>query len=302
MFLFHTPFSCFILVRFEHSLCTTHLTNISSWRRKTNDCHLTHGINLDYRKTFLVINFLRLIHSEIIHQGIHLCAPQREQGSVPQETGSGTLYAREMTNKIEAQFQCRHLQEGRRLWVLQYRWISRRIPWSDSKDSKYRNCNSTNSRIHNHFLVWKIRFQNQVTTCSDFPSDATLWVKEVEKVESVEELKSSRSVSGNNFPNFEMLDAKTASEHDHPEFTSQEEGQSQGTESPERGPFSTRKTDRLHDQRLFSGNWRSWYRIGLCCFILCYSPNWRRSGIRYKMARNSLPMSKIPSDEILESL
>ena len=46
------------------------------------------------------------------------------------------------------------------------------------------------------FLVWKTRFKNHVTTCSDFPSDAMLWVKEVEMVDSLDELKSSRSVSG----------------------------------------------------------------------------------------------------------
>ena len=44
-------------------------------------------------------------------QGIHPCAPQRERESVPQAAGSGT----EMTNKVETQFQCRHLQRGRRL-------------------------------------------------------------------------------------------------------------------------------------------------------------------------------------------
>ena len=61
------------------------------------------------------------------------------------------------------------------------------------------------------FLVGKIRFKNQVTTCSDFPSDAMLWIKEVEMVDSVDELKSLRSICGKNFPNFEMLDAKIAS-------------------------------------------------------------------------------------------
>ena len=30
------------------------------------------------------------------------------------------------------------------------------------------------------FLVRKIRFKNQVTTCSDFPSETMLWIKEVE--------------------------------------------------------------------------------------------------------------------------
>ena len=57
----------------------------------------------------------------------------------------------------------------------------------------------------------EIRFKNQVTTCSDFPSDAMLWIKKVEMVDSLDELKSLRSVSGMNVPNFEMLDAKIAS-------------------------------------------------------------------------------------------
>ena len=64
---------------------------------------------------------------------------------------------------------------------------------------------------HNHCFVWKIRFKNQVTTCSDFPSEAMLWIQEVEMVDSLEELESSRSISGKNFPIFEMLDAKIAS-------------------------------------------------------------------------------------------
>ena len=38
-----------------------------------------------------------------------------------------------------------------------------------------------------------------------------LWINEVEMVDSLDELKSSRSVAGKNFPNFEMLDAKIAS-------------------------------------------------------------------------------------------
>ena len=38
-----------------------------------------------------------------------------------------------------------------------------------------------------------------------------LWIKEVEMVDSSDELNSSRSVCGKDFPNFEMLDAKIAS-------------------------------------------------------------------------------------------
>ena len=36
------------------------------------------------------------------------------------------------------------------------------------------------------FLVWKIRFTNQVTACSDFPSEAMLWIKQVEMVDSLD--------------------------------------------------------------------------------------------------------------------
>ena len=73
-------------------------------------------------------------------------------------------------------------------------------------------------------------------------------------VDSMDELKSSRSVAGKNFPNFEMLDAKITDrcfEQDHRKLPLQEEGQSRGTESQKRGSVSTRKTDRLHDLRLF---------------------------------------------------
>ena len=106
--------------------------------------------------------------------------------------------------------------------------------------------------------MWNVRFKTQETTCSDFPSDAMLCIKEVEMVDSLVEVKSSRSVYGKDFPNFEMLDAKIASAvNNHPEFTVQEEGQPRGAESPKRGPVSTWKTDRLHDLRLISIDWCS---------------------------------------------
>ena len=60
-------------------------------------------------------------------------------------------------------------------------------------------------------LYRKIRFKNQVSSCSDFPSEAMLWIKEVVMVDSVDDLKSSRSVAGKKVPNFEMLDARIAS-------------------------------------------------------------------------------------------
>ena len=77
-------------------------------------------------------------------------------------------------------------------------------------------------------------------------TEAMLWIKEVELVDSVDDLKSSCSVRGIQMPNFEVLDAKIASalEPNHPYYPLQEKGQSGGTKSPERGPFPSWKTDR----------------------------------------------------------
>ena len=61
------------------------------------------------------------------------------------------------------------------------------------------------------FACWKIRFKTEVCNCSHFPTEAMLWIKEVEMVGSVDDLKSSCSVRGIRMPNFEVLDAKIAS-------------------------------------------------------------------------------------------
>ena len=61
------------------------------------------------------------------------------------------------------------------------------------------------------FACWKIRFKTEVCTCSQFLTEAMLWVKEVEMVESVDDLKSSRSIRGTQGPDFEVIDAKIAS-------------------------------------------------------------------------------------------
>ena len=61
------------------------------------------------------------------------------------------------------------------------------------------------------FACWKIGFKTEVCTCSQFPTEAMLWIKEVEMVDSVDDLNSSCSVRGIRMPDFEVLDAKIAS-------------------------------------------------------------------------------------------
>ena len=57
------------------------------------------------------------------------------------------------------------------------------------------------------FACWKIRFKTEVCTCSQFPTEAMQWIKEVELVDSVDEMRSSRGIS---MPKFEVLDARIA--------------------------------------------------------------------------------------------
>ena len=60
------------------------------------------------------------------------------------------------------------------------------------------------------FACWKIRFKTEVCTCSQFPTEAVQWIKEVEMVDSVDDLRSSSSTRGISMPNFEVLDARIA--------------------------------------------------------------------------------------------
>ena len=61
------------------------------------------------------------------------------------------------------------------------------------------------------FACWKMRFKTEVCTCSQFFTEAMQWIKEVELVDSVDDLRSSSSIRGISMPNFEVLDARIAS-------------------------------------------------------------------------------------------
>ena len=52
------------------------------------------------------------------------------------------------------------------------------------------------------FACWKIRFKTEVCTCSQFPTEAVHWIKEVEMVDSVDDLMSSSSIRGIRMPDF----------------------------------------------------------------------------------------------------
>ena len=107
------------------------------------------------------------------------------------------------------------------------------------------------------FACWKIRFKTEVCTCSQFPTEAMQWIKEVELVDSVDESRSSSSTRGSSMPNFEVLDARIASALNKiiHKFTVQKKNQSGGTKGPEAGQFLSRQTDCLLDLRSLPGHW-----------------------------------------------
>ena len=61
------------------------------------------------------------------------------------------------------------------------------------------------------FARWKVRFKTEVNICSQFPTEAMQWIKEVEMVDSVDDLRSSSSTRGIQMSSFEVLDARIAS-------------------------------------------------------------------------------------------
>ena len=86
-------------------------------------------------------------------------------------------------------------------------------------------------------------------------------------------LKSSRSVYGKDIPNSEMLDAKIASALNKIIQNSQfkkRRSASRSRKPKKEGWFFRGRQNRLHDLRLLSSDWCSWFRIRLC-FFLCHS-------------------------------
>ena len=154
------------------------------------------------------------------------------------------------------------------------------------------------------FACWKIRFKTEVCTCSQFPTEAMLSIKEVELVDSVDDLNSSCSVRGMHFPNFEMLDARIASALNKIIQNShfKKNGQSGGTKSTKSGPFPSWKTDRLPDLRILrviGANDSVENCADLFTIVL------RNDDIQEfdsKWDGILLSMTKIPPDDILESL
>ena len=131
-----------------------------------------------------------------------------------------------------------------------------------------------------------------------------LWIKDVEMVDSLEELKSSRSVCGKDFPNSEMLDAKIASALNKIIQNSQFKKKVSLEEQ------KAQKEDRFLRERQIAFTRYDYFRVtGAHDTVLDYadlfSVTLRDDNIQELDTRWDdilLSMSKMPSGDILESL
>ena len=60
------------------------------------------------------------------------------------------------------------------------------------------------------FTLWKRNFGSEVCSGSGHPSHARIWIIPIDSAKSVDYFRTTESVEGHHFPNFETLDAKIA--------------------------------------------------------------------------------------------
>ena len=148
-------------------------------------CRQAFGTHMVYRETFLQVQ---------------LCFPQH-------------VIRRNLIHGVQP-YQNRFTHQRRRRTTIQssqVREILQRNMEQTNNDCRYQIFISTNSSTPATYACWKIRFKIEVCTCSQFPTEGMLWIKEVEMVNSVDDSKSSSYVRGIRMPDFEVLDVRIAS-------------------------------------------------------------------------------------------
>ena len=191
-----------------------------------------------------------------------------------------------MENKTETRNQSRDLQGDRQPGILsvQPNQYIHGIFLVDQQRLQISELQFYNVSTLSTFLCWKIWFKTQVSACSSSPSEAMLWIKEVEMVDSVDDLKSSHSIQEFfHFPNFEMLDARIASALNKivqnsyiKKKVSLEEQKAQKEDRFRRG---RQIAYMIYD---LPGYWRLWYRSWLRWSICNYSSEWWCWGIQIR--------------------
>ena len=159
----------------------------------TKGCRLVHGINPEFRKTFLVIHFSACDSPRDFLQRNSSDNVQRNREAVPLD-----LQAKVKTSLTS--------EDGKNYGTLPMPMCASRLLTTNSTIRVELPQNSVQQKSDLQFdkfsqsiiiLVWKTRFKTLASNGSDFPSEAVLRIKEVNVVDSLDGLESSRSVYGN---------------------------------------------------------------------------------------------------------
>ena len=149
----------------------------------TNACHLIHGICLNHRETFLAIHALCSIHHRHFVKEFFTLRLQvlqvpfqckEVQGNLSREVKKGS------TTTVPISERRPPTMNSFCQWEIPQNSMpgQQRVQSSELQFDKF----PTPSK----FMYLKIRFNTQVSSCSDFPSDAMSWIKEVDMVDSVD--------------------------------------------------------------------------------------------------------------------
>ena len=136
------------------------------------------------------INFLRLIHLEIFFKEFQSDGVQRNREAVPSD----------LQSKVKTSLTS---EDGQNYGTIPMPMFASRplttscttsgglpaeLLWSDSKDSKYRNYNSTGSLIPHHSWCGKQDSKHRSQVVLILRRKPMLWITEVEMVDSLDEL------------------------------------------------------------------------------------------------------------------
>ena len=172
---------------------------LHSYRRAAKKGRHPFGIHKVYRETFLQIHML-LHQLLILKNWIH--------GGQPLKSRFICLQRRKVKDQNKIEILDANLDRQPKIQSSSVEETLQRIMEQTNNDCRFHS-----DKFHTPatFACWKIRFKTKVCTYSQFSTEAMQWIKEVELVDSVDELRSSSSTRGISMPNFEVLDARIAS-------------------------------------------------------------------------------------------
>ena len=146
------------------------------------------------------------------------------------------------------------------------------------------------------FACWKIRFKTEVCTCSKFLTEAMQWIKVVELVDSVDEIRISSSTLVFQCRILKYLMRGLLQRWPKSSIIPISKDELVWRNKRPRSRTVSFAADRLFIwSTITSGHWDPWFFQKLCRLIHYQSTKWWHSGIPIKVGRNSIVYAENPT-------